>query len=195
MEESHRAAPRSSVPGRGGGIRRGRVRAELDRRTQRPGARLEERPGGAIPGHRLRLRTESAARPSRATVSDADVLRPASSKTGGHAAAISTRAEMSAAEAACRPRNRSGSPTFPPGTAPAAAPWQFETRGNLMKARFEDAQRRMVLLGAARAGSVAVGLVPDFPAEARVRAEVLKLNLQRVPGCRVVIRESPVAVE
>ncbi len=30
-----------------------------------------------------------------------------------------------------RPRNRSGSLTFPPGTAPAAAPWQVEKQGGI----------------------------------------------------------------
>src|SRR2546427_8323185 len=51
------------------------------------------------------------------------------------------------------------------------------------------------IANAAGAGLVAVGLVPDFPAEARFRAEVLKLDLERAPGCRVVIRDSAVAVE
>src|SRR6476661_2343224 len=38
--------------------------------------------------------------------------------------------------------------------------------------------------------SVAVGLVPDLPARGRVPAEVLKLDLDRAPGCSVVIRDS-----
>ncbi len=43
--------------------------------------------------------------------------------------------------------------------------------------------------------SVAVGLVPDLPTEARVRADVLQVNLEPAPGCRAVLPESAVAVE
>ena len=43
--------------------------------------------------------------------------------------------------------------------------------------------------------SVTVGLVPDFPTEARMRTEVLHVNLEPAPGCRAVLPESAVALE
>jgi len=49
--------------------------------------------------------------------------------------------------------------------------------------------------GTAARQSIAVGLVPDLPAEARVSGEILKLDLERTLGCSLVIRESSVAME
>src|SRR5207244_7251279 len=69
-----------------------------------------------------------------------------------------------------------------------------KARSILKKIMAAASQSRLGPFGAC-AGSVAVGLVPDLPAETRVRAEVLKLDLERAPGCRVVIWESAVAVE
>jgi len=43
--------------------------------------------------------------------------------------------------------------------------------------------------------SVTVGLVPDFPTEARMRTEVLHVNLEPAPGSRAVLPESAVALE
>src|SRR3989442_477272 len=88
---------------------------------------------------------------------------------------------MSAADASCRPPNRTGSVTFAPGT-PRAAPWWLEKGRHLMKARFEEARKRTVLLGAIVACGIATAAPPASAATFSARETHRGLLIDRADG-------------